>query len=286
VRRVEPARAFSSIALYVVGTILGLIVLLVGLPNLLGLMGRFYRVLVLGGIGLAFVVYIVRWMGRLPLEDRKRVGALMALCALNIVFWGVYEQQGNTMQLWADRNTNWSFLGVTIPSTWYQAFNPAMIFIMAPLLNIVWAWQARRKQEPSSVVKMAIGCFLLGSAFIIMIIASQGIAPDQRRSVLWLVGTTFVLTVGELYLSPIGLSFVTKVSPVRIVSMMMGVWFLSSFFGNYMSGFLGTFWDRMPREAFFFMLTLLGAGAGVAMLFLSRPVNRIVAKHERPTPQT
>ena len=282
VRRVEPMLAARSIALYVVATVLGLIVILIGLPNLLGLMSRVYRVLILSAVGIGFVVYIVRWMRRLPLEDRKSVGALITLCALNIIFWGVYEQQGNTMQLWADRNTNWSFLGLTIPSTWYQAFNPAMIFIMAPLLNMVWAWQSRRKQEPSSVVKMAIGCFLLGASFITMIIAAQGIAPDQRRNVLWLVGTTFVLTIGELYLSPIGLSLVTKVAPMRIVSMMMGVWFLSSFFGNYLSGFLGTFWEKMPRQVFFMMLTLLGFVAGTAMLLLSRPVNRIVAKHERP----
>ena len=71
--------------------------------------------------------------------------AIAVLCALNVIFWGIYEQQGNTMQLWADRNTNWNFAGIQIPSTWFQAFNPAMIFLFAPLLNIVWAWQARRR---------------------------------------------------------------------------------------------------------------------------------------------
>ncbi|MBM3287042.1 MAG: peptide MFS transporter [Candidatus Eisenbacteria bacterium] len=219
---------------------------------------------------------------RLTRDEWKGIGALALLCALNIVFWGVYEQQGNTMQLWADRNTNWNLLGFQIPSTWYQSFNPLMIFIFAPLLNVVWAWQSRRKKEPTSVIKMAIGCFLLGASYVIMILAAQGVAPDQRRNVMWLVGTTFVLTIGELYLSPIGLSLVTKVAPARMVSMMMGVWFLSSFFGNYLSGFLGTFWEKMPRDAFFLMLTLLGLGAGVAMFLFSRPVDRIIGKHERP----
>jgi len=216
-------------------------------------------------------------------DEWKRVGALILLCALNIVFWGVYEQQGNTMQLFADQNTNWKFLGWTVPSTWYQSFNPMIIFIFAPVLNVLWAWQARRKSEPSSVFKMAIGCFLLGFSFIIMIIAVQGLGPDERRNVLWLLSTTFVLTIGELYLSPIGLSLVTKVAPRRIVSMMMGVWFLSSFFGNYLSGFLGSYYERMPKEMFFLVLMLLGVGAGVAISVLARPVNRIIREHETPT---
>lgn len=214
-------------------------------------------------------------------DEWYRVGALAVLCLLNIVFWGVYEQQGNTMQLWADQNTNWNFLGFTVPSTWYQSFNPLMIFMLAPLLNVVWAWQSRRRKEPTSVQKMAMGCFLLGLSYIIMIVASQGLAPDQRRSVMWLVGTTFVLTIGELYLSPIGLSLVTKVAPARIVSMMMGVWFLSSFFGNYLSGYLGTYWEKMPRHSYFLMLTLLGVGAGAAIWALSRPVGRVVDRHDR-----
>jgi POT family proton-dependent oligopeptide transporter len=219
---------------------------------------------------------------RMTRDEWLRVMALIVLCALNIVFWAVYEQQGNTMQLWADQNTRWNLLGMNIPSTWYQAFNPAMIFAFAPLLAMFWGWQARKGKEPSSVSKMAIGCFLLGLSFIIMMVASQGIAVDARRSVMWLVSTTFVLTIGELYLSPIGLSFVTKVAPARMVSMLMGVWFLSSFFGNYLSGYLGTFWERMPRAQFFLMLTTLGLGAGVAIFLLSRPINRIVAKHDRP----
>jgi len=215
-------------------------------------------------------------------DEKQRVLALVVLCALNIVFWGVYEQQGNTMQLWADQNTNWNFLGWSIPSTWFQSFNPIMIFLLAPLLNIAWSWQARRKREPSSVTKMAIGCMLLGLSYIIMIIAAQGLAPGERRSVLWLASTTFVLTVGELYLSPIGLSLVTKTAPARMVSMMMGVWYLSSFFGNYLSGFLGTFWEKMPRDLFFLVLTLLGVGAGLAIWAIGRPLNRILRQHDKP----
>ncbi len=211
-------------------------------------------------------------------DEWMRVIALIVLCGLNIVFWAVYEQQGNTMQLWADRNTSWGFLGWTIPSTWYQAFNPAMIFLFAPLLTSFWAWQSRKGQEPSSTTKMAIGSVLLGLSYIVMIVASQGITPESRRSVMWLTGTTVILTVGELYLSPIGLSLVTKVAPARMVSMMMGVWFLANFFGNYLSGYLGTFWEKMPRDQFFIMLTALGVGTGFCMFLISRPLDRMMAR--------
>ncbi len=279
-----PQKSTFFVGLYIVGMVAGILILLVALPNLLSMVGAAIRFGVLGLALLLVVGLIARWMLSLPRDDALRVGALIVLCALNIVFWAVYEQQGNTMQLWADQNTNWNFLGVTIPSTWYQAFNPFMIFIFAPLLNQFWAWQNGKNREPSSVVKMAIGCILLGGSYVIMIVASAGLTPDMRRSVMWLVGTTFVLTIGELYLSPIGLSLVTKVAPERIVSMMMGVWFLSSFFGNYLSGFLGTFWTKMPRQGFFLMLLILGVGAGLAIWVLSRPINRVVQRHEKTTP--
>jgi POT family proton-dependent oligopeptide transporter len=217
-------------------------------------------------------------------EEWLRVMAIVAVVSLTVVFWAVFEQQGNTMQLWADQNTNWNFLGMTIPSTWYQAFNPAMIFLFAPLLSGFWAWQNRRRQEPTSLTKMAIGCSLLGLSFIVMIVASQGMSPETRRSVMWLVGATGILTIGELYLSPIGLSFISKVAPARMVSMMMGVWFMSNFFGNYLSGYLGTFWEVWPREQYFMVLTGLGVGAGLLMFVIARPLQRIVEKHDRLTP--
>jgi POT family proton-dependent oligopeptide transporter len=216
-------------------------------------------------------------------EEWRRVWVLVVLCALNIIFWGIYEQQGNTLQLFADRNTNWNFWGLDIPSTWFQAFNPLLIFLLAPLLNIFWTRQARRGSEPSSIRKMALGCLLGGAAFLVMIVAAHGAGPDERRSVAWLLATVFILTIGELYLSPIGLSLVTKVAPARVVSMMMGVWFLSSFFGNYFAGFLGVFWERMPREVFFLMLTGLGIGGGIAIWVLGRPLERIVAEDDERT---
>ena len=214
-------------------------------------------------------------------EEWLRVGAIAAACFVVAAFWAVYEQQGNTLQLWADQNTRWTFLGWTMPSTWYQSFNPFMIFLFTPLLTGLWAWQAARNREPSSLTKMAFGCVLLGIGFIVMILAAQGLAtPDTKRSVLWLTGSTLIFTFGELYLSPIGLSFVTKVAPVRMVSMMMGVWYLANMMGNYMTGYLGTFYEIWPKAEFFTLMTAIGVVAGLVLFIIGKPLDKIVSKHD------
>jgi len=228
------------------------------------------------------VASAVWWMIRLPRDERPRVVAICVACFIVAAFWAVYEQQGNTLQLWADQNTRWpTILGFTIPSTWYQAFNPFMIWFITPALTGLWAMQARRGQEPSSLTKMALGCVMLGLGFVVMIVASTGIDSTAQRSILWLVGSTLIYTVGELYLSPIGLSFVTKVSPARIVSMMMGVWFLANFIGNYMTGYLGTFYEKMPRNQFFTLLLVIGVVAGAVLFVIGRPLDKIVSQHDR-----
>lgn len=204
----------------------------------------------------------------------KAIGGLAVLCFLNIVFWGVYEQQGNTIQLFADQNTDWHVFGWEMPSTWFQALNPLFIFMLSPLLIMFWSWQG--KKQPSSVAKMAIGCVLLGLSFLVLMWVGGELQPEQRISFLWLVLCTLIYTVGELYLSPIGLSLVTKVAPVRLVGMMMGVWYLSSFFGNYLSGYLGMFYESMSKSSFFLMLTVLGVASGFAIFAVQKPLKRAI----------
>lgn len=144
------------------------------------------------------------------------------------------------------------------------------------MLVFVWNWQAKRNSEPSSITKMGIGCVLCGLAYVFMILAAQMVPGDQKGSVFWLVATTFIFTVGEIYLSPIGLSLVTRVSPKPIVSTMMGLWFMSSFFGNYLTGYLGTFYETMPKDQFFMMLCGLGVGAGVVFFIVARPLQKAI----------
>jgi POT family proton-dependent oligopeptide transporter len=217
--------------------------------------------------------------GPLTSEDWLKVGALVALCALNVAFWAVYEQQGNTMQTWADTQTNWPVIfGFAIPPNWFQSFNPFMIFVLAPVLEMFWRWQSKNGTEPTSVGKMAIGSTVLGLSFIVMAVGAY-LVGDGKGSLFWPFFCTLVLTIGELYLSPIGLSLVTKVSPPRIVSMMMGMWLASSFFGNFASGWIGTFYDDMSKTSFFLLLCAIGVGTGAAMWAFNKPLKRALGAH-------
>jgi len=210
-----------------------------------------------------------------------KIIALVVLCALNIPWWGVYEQQGNSLQFWADESTNrhiFAWLGSDweMPATWFQSVNGVFILLCTPFINRLWLRQAARKKEPSSVTKMALACFLLALSFVVMIGAARVVDSGQKASFAWLVGCSFLLTVGEIYLSPVGLSLVTKISPARIVSMMMGMWFLSSFFGDYLSGYLATFKETMGSSAFFGMQAGISLATGVAMVVLLSSFKRAI----------
>ncbi|HRI69819.1 MAG TPA: peptide MFS transporter [Polyangium sp.] len=212
-------------------------------------------------------------------NEGQRVGALILLCALNVVFWAVYEQQGNTMQTWADEKTIWPVIfGKKIPSTMFQQFNPFFIFLFAPLLDRYWAKQAQKGKESSSVTKMAIGCFILGLSFIVMVVGAEMIGAG-KGSVMWPFVCTMMLTVGELYLSPIGLSLVTKVSPVRLVSLMMGVWFLSSAGGNWLSGEIGVLYTRWSHTNFFLLLMGLSIAAALSIAAFNKPLRKAMGSH-------
>ncbi len=217
----------------------------------------------------------------LTADEKKRVWSLIAVCLISIAFWAAYEQQGNTLAIWADAYTDREILGWEVPASWFQSVNPALILLGTPLITTLWAWQSRRKSEPSAVSKMAIGCFLLGLGFLVMVPAAGLYARSGApTSVLWLFAFSLLITIGELYLSPVGLSLVTKVSPARIVSMMMGVWFLSSFIGNYAAGFLGQYWERMPKDAFFTTIAVIAFLAGFAILLILKPLKSGMASGE------
>jgi POT family proton-dependent oligopeptide transporter len=211
---------------------------------------------------------------RKPLErDQWRaIIALLVLFVPNTLFWATYEQMGNTTVLWADANTDRTLalfgFSAQIPTTWFLAFNPFLIFAFTPFIVALWTRQAARGTEPSTITKMSLGCFGVTVANLIMAAAALH-AGGGKAGLGWLMGYFVIITLGELYLSPVGLSLVTKVAPARILSMMMGVWLATSFSGGFLAGWLGSFWSRMEKPTFFLMIAAIAALAGV-IIFLCR----------------
>ena len=219
---------------------------------------------------------------RLALEPqgRRAIWLLLALFVPNTLFWAAYEQMGNTIILWTDAYTDRSIdplhlfgLDAQISTTWFLAVNPFMIFAFTPFVVALWARQAARGTEPSTITKMAYGCFGVCAANLIMTAAAlyavgwngAGGAGGAagKASWLWLFAYFVVITLGELYLSPVGLSFVTKVAPARLISLLMGVWLATSFTGGFLSGYIGSFWSRMAKPEFFLLVAGVAALAGV-----------------------
>jgi POT family proton-dependent oligopeptide transporter len=215
----------------------------------------------------------------LDASERRAIVALLALLVPSTLFWATYEQMGNTIILWADADTDRSIdalhlFGVSaqIPTTWFLAFNPFMIFAFTPFVVALWARQAARGTEPATISKMALGCFGVCAANLIMVAAALwsgagGATGDAgKASWLWLFAYFVVITLGELYLSPVGLSFVTKVAPARLISLLMGVWLSASFTGGFLAGYIGSFWSRMDKPEFFLLVAGIAAVAGVMIL--------------------
>jgi POT family proton-dependent oligopeptide transporter len=219
---------------------------------------------------------------RAPLtrDDWRAVVALLLLCIPVTLFWATYEQQGNTIALWADTRTdrtlNLMLFTVQIPTTWFQAFNPFMIFAFTPFVVALWAWQARRGSEPTTVTKMALGCFGCAAANLILVAAAWSAGESGMASWMWLVWYFVVITVAELYLSPIGLSLVSKVAPAKLLSLMMGVWLATSFTGNLAAGYIGSYWSGMDKAEFFLMLAVIAALAGAAIAAFNPLLRRML----------
>jgi POT family proton-dependent oligopeptide transporter len=215
------------------------------------------------------------------LDREQRFGALsiVLLCLPVVLFWAGYEQQGNTIALWADgftdRSLDLGFWHATIPATWFQAFNPFMIFAFTPFIVALWRRQAQRGREPSTVTKLALGCVGLAVANLVMALAAWHTGDAGKASWLWLFGYFVVITIGELYLSPTGLSFVTKAAPASMVSLMMGVWLATDFLGSFLAGWLGSYWSQMAKADFFLMIAAVGGIAAILVYAVNRALTTL-----------
>ncbi len=244
-------------------------------------------------LGLAIYLYATRLLPPDEMTRLKAAGevyrfgrdewqAIVALLILSLpvtFFWATYEQMGNTIALWADDYTDRgvSLIGWTfeIPTTWFQSFNPFLIFAFTPFIIALWTRQQARGREPSTVVKMAYGCFYNAAANLILFAAAWYAGP-AKASWLWLAAYFVAITMGELYLSPTALSLVSKVAPAHCLSMMMGVWLATSFTGSFLAGYLGSLWSGMAKTSFFLMLAIIAGLAGAAVLAFIQPLKKIL----------
>jgi proton-dependent oligopeptide transporter, POT family len=182
------------------------------------------------GFFAGYLLGILRWLNG---DELKRVLVIFILFVFSILFWMTYEQAGSSLTLFADRLTKTTILGWTYPSSWFQAVPALFVIIFAPIIGSVWLRLGDR--QPSSPGKFTIGLFFAGIAFVVIAFAST-LASGGRVSPMWLIVVYFLQTIGELCLSPVGLSTVTKLSPARMVGLMLGVWFLSISIGSYIAG--------------------------------------------------
>lgn len=216
----------------------------------------------------------------LSAADWSAIRLILLIAAIMALFRIAYEQTGNTMALWIEVYTDrllrvggWSFL---VPATWFQSINPLLILFLTPPLVVLWKRQARRNREPSSVTKMAIGCGFVALSFLVMVGAAFSYEHFGRPvSWGWTAGFCTLLTIGELYCVPVSLSLISQISPVQVVSVMIGVWYLSKFAGGIVSGYFGTLWSVVPLPVFFFIAALAAFAAGIALVALSRRQARL-----------
>jgi POT family proton-dependent oligopeptide transporter len=200
---------------------------------------------------------------------------VLALFLGATAFWSLYEQGGSTLTLFAERNTDTTVLGYNFPSSWMQSLNP--IFIICGLAPaFAWLWPRLGKNEPSSPAKFAIGLAFMAAGYAVMVVAGSIAQSGVKVSPLWLVVMYFLHTLGEMCLSPVGLSAMTRLAPARVASLTMGVWFLASSIGSYLGGRVAGLYDSLELAQIFGALTVFAVLAAVVMAVLAKPLQRML----------
>lgn len=227
-------------------------------------------------VALGYFAYILL-AGGLDAVEKKRVVVLFFFFLASAVYWAGNEQQGSSLQIFADRYTDLNLFGWQMPSSWFQNLNPAFILLFSPVLAVLWIVLANRKIDFPVPAKFAISLLLLGLAYVVMIVAAKLAITGTRTSPLYLASTYFFFTLGELFLSPVGLSAFSKLAPKRYTSQLMGVWFIGSSLGNLIAGlFAGGFDEENVQQmpALFQSVAIFALVSGLVMLVFVKPLKR------------
>jgi POT family proton-dependent oligopeptide transporter len=262
--------AFVVIALFGIGAYGGVIP--VTATQISDAAGVFLLILTVGFFGWLF------FGGDWTREERNRLYAIGVLFLAATLFWSVFEQAGSTLNLFADRNTRNELLGWPFPSSWFQSLNSLFIFALAPVFAWLWVRLGTTGREPSSPAKFAIGLVFVGAGFAILIVAARLAEQGIQVSPMWLTVTYLLHTIGELCLSPVGLSAMTKLAPLRIGGLMMGVWFLASSVGNYMGGRVAAFYESFALPTLFGAVAAFAIVAGLILFALVPPIRKMMGE--------
>ena len=230
-----------------------------------------YSVLILVG---AYFLYV--WtLGGHTAEENKKMGVIFWLFLLIAVFWSGFEQAGTSLNLFARDLTDRMIFGWELPASWLQSVNAGFIIILAPLFGSLWVWLDSRQTNPSIPVKAGMGLLGLAMGFFVLAWGASFATPENPVSPMWLVVTYFLHTVGELCISPIGLSAITKLSPQRRVGQMMGVWFVGAALGNLFAGLIGGTLESLAPAALFRTVAMIIGGVGIVALVASPWVKKL-----------
>jgi len=210
-----------------------------------------------------------------PAEARSRVITLLAVFTISTVFWLAFYQIFYTFTFWARDNT-----ATTIAPERFQVFEPLGVIVLSPVLVAVWMWLQRRNAEPSTPVKMLLGVVLCAGAFGMLGYAGTIGGDRGRVSPLWLIAANIIIALGEIALSPMGLSLVNSIAPPRSRGLLMGGWFASLALGGYLSGYSGAYWDRMPHSRFFAMVAVILAGTAIPLSLMTPQIKRTIRRAE------
>lgn len=210
--------------------------------------------------------------------EKQRISVIYMIAFFVIFFWAAFEQAGASLTYFADEQTNRDIFGWTMPASYFQSFNPVFVVAFAPLMSWLWMKLGSKNNEPASPTKQAMGLFLLSVGYLVIALGVRGVEPGVKVSIMWLTGLYFIHSMGELMLSPIGLSMVNKLAPARFASLLMGIWYLSMATANKFAGMLSGLYPEAGKPKIFigyqistmfdfFMLFVIISGVASIILF-------------------
>jgi POT family proton-dependent oligopeptide transporter len=232
------------------------------------------------GVGwclLGISVLVFSWLiffGKWSPVERKRSAAILVLFVSSALFWAAFEQAGSSLSLFAERGTDCQIFGYAFPASWFQSVQPVFVILLAPVF--AWIWLAMGRAEPSSPGKFTLGLLFGGLAFAILVPAAYVVVSGSKVGPYWLIGTYLLQTLGELCLSPVGLSAMTKLAPVRAAGFMMGIWFLSTSIGNWLAGKAASMYSSMPLPTLFGSVAAFSIAAAIVLAILIKPTVRLM----------